>query len=133
MSNLVFPIMPIILPEQEPTPEFSTDESTSPSGKRVSISYRASPIEKIVFSLYLRTWVNAPAGAWGTISEAAMFRYFFVTHRGRWDSFLLDNSTGAYCEFAGSQPRVVFTTDRLPWKKLRPGLYLAKCQLKSVL
>jgi len=73
------------------------------------------------------------ASPWAAYTEPGLFRYFFDTHRGQWDSWLLDNSTGAYDPGGASQPRVVFTTDRCPMREEHPGIYIADVELETVL
>lgn len=133
MSSLVFPIMPLVARDAETGGAYATATQYAVSGKRVVASYRATAIDSIRFQLTLRNWVNAPAGSWGTISERALVRYFFDTHRGAWDSWLLDNSTGVYQPGGVSQPRVIFTEDRLAFQQLGPGLFSVDMALETVL
>jgi hypothetical protein len=130
---LVFPILPLVEPQAEVEPDYATKTLRAPSGKRVAASYRASPIDTIRVRLTLREWKTAPAGTWGTISERALVRYFFDTHRGSWDSFLLDNSTGVYQPGGISQPRVIFTSDKLAIRQVGAGLFVADVEWESVL
>ena len=132
MSALVFPIMPVIWPAKAEAPIYATKVMRAPSGKSVRAASRASPIVNIRFSLWLCA-ARQCASPWAAYTEPGLVRYFFDTHKGRWDSWLLDNSTGAYATAGASQPRVVFTTDRLPMREEMPGIYIADFELETVL
>ena len=132
MSDLVFPVLPLVDREASSSPGYATETHRSVSGKRVAVSWRSSSIDGIRFRVTLREWVNAPVGTWGTISERALWRYFVDTHRGSWDSWLLDNSTGVYQKGGATQPRVLFRSDDPEIKQLGPGLFVADFDLEAV-
>jgi len=132
MSDLVFPVMPLIERAADSSPVYATKTLRTPSGKRVAASWRSSSLDSIAVKITLREWVTAPSGAWGSISERAMVRYFFTTHRGSWDSFKLDNSTGVYLPGGDSQPRVIFSKDTLSFHQEVPGLFSVAIQWEVV-
>ncbi len=122
MSTLTFPILPLIQPESEEEPSFETIVLRSPSGRRVTASFSDTQRQVFRVKITLRDWQTAPS-PWGAYSETALFRYFLVTHKGPWDTFLLDNTGGVYLPGGATTPRVAFVDSKPKISRLGPGRY----------
>lgn len=82
MSDQVFPVFPgMVLKER--IIGYDTTVQTARSGKEYRLAWRMSPRYRYVWTIdVLRDPLN----------EAADFANFFMAHRGRWDSFLYDDT-----------------------------------------
>ena len=132
MSSNVFPIFPTVQAGKAARPTFATRDLVAVSGKRVSASWRSSAVRFIKFNVSLRSWKAAPA-PWASYTEQELFDAWVVTHKGKADSWLLDNSTGLYWRGGPAQPRVRFVTDEPEIDEEQPGLYVAQVELETVL
>jgi hypothetical protein len=139
VSSNIFPILPLIQPATSARPTYATRDLVAVSGKRISVAWRASSITALSFRLRLRSWKMAPnetgSGGqnWASYTEPDLFLAFFNTHKGKWDSWLLNNTAGAYWRGGPTQPRVRFTSDECPIVEDSPGLYTADVELETVL
>lgn len=136
MSNNVFPILPAVQINKGARPVFSTKDLISVSGKRISVSWRPNPIIQINFVAKLRSWKYGPTGTWSTYTEPNILLAFFNTHKGKWDSFLVDNTTLLYYPAGAADAtslRVHFVSNELSMIEEQPGLYVANVSWESVL
>ena len=132
MSDNVFPILPLVEPKKAAFPTFASRDLRSVSGKRVTAAWRSSAIRIIRFNVRLRSWKAAPA-PWAAYMEQELFDAWVVTHKGKADSWLLDNSTGLYWRGGPAQPRVRFASDEPEIEEEQLGVYLAQVELETVL
>jgi hypothetical protein len=132
VSSNVFPILPLVQPGKSARASYATRDLVAVSGKRVSAAWRSSAIRRIQFTVKLRTWKYCPS-PWAAYLESDLLDLWVTTHKGKWDSWLLDNSTGLYWRGGPSQPRVRFVTDEPEIDEEQPGLYVANLELETVL
>jgi hypothetical protein len=135
MSTNVFPILPLVQVKKSAPPTYSTKDLVAVSGKRVSAAWRVTPIVLPKFQVKLRTWRYAPS-PWAAYTEPDLFLAFFNTHKGKLDSFLVDNTTRLYYPAGAADAtslRVRFVSDVCPMVEEAPGLYSADVEWESVL
>lgn len=135
MSSSVFPILPLIDREALRAPEYSTTVLRAWSGKEVRLGRQASPIVGIRVRLTLRTWRQAPS-PWAAYDELALVKLFHQTMRGSLDTFILDNTTGAYDPSGplnATDLVVRFASDRLEFKRIVPGAWSLDLDLVTVI
>lgn len=124
--------MPAIDREGVASPRFATTILRNWSGKTVALSRQTSAIYEIAFKLTLRSWVMAPS-PWQAATEYAFVNTWHATMKGSADTWLLDNSTGAYLPGGPTQPTVRFVDDRLEFQRMATGVYSVEFRLETVL
>ena len=134
MSSNVFPAnLPGMTVERSVLPSYSTRVLRAVSGKEVRAAWRSNPITRLRITFgFLRTWANAPS-PWGAYTELGLIDSWHTTHKGQWDDFLLDNSTGVFIPGGASQPRVRFASDEIEKRMIVPGAWSCQFDLVTVL
>ena len=117
MSASVFPALPGLERGIRRTlVSGSTTVYQTVGGRQQRVSWQDGTRYRYSGSLWLRDHVNAPA-PWASYSELEIVEWFHVSHRGGWDSFLVDDWRD------GIRRRVRFLSDELPVEQIAGDNY----------
>lgn len=109
MSDLVYPTnLPGQLRMRVTTAYRSVVHETR-GGKKQVIQLWTDPVLRIAIPYAGLSATIAAPGGWSAYSELGVVRYFFQTHHGMGESFLIDLPA----DFGGGQVRVRFASDEL--------------------